>query len=49
VALRKGLSIDDALDYVQHQKPSADPLPHQRDDLREWWMRRSGEQARRAS
>lgn len=49
VALRKGLSIDDALDYVQHQKPSADPLPHQRDDLRNWWLSRSGQPARRAS
>jgi protein-tyrosine phosphatase len=49
VALRKGLSIDDALDYVQHQKPSADPLPHQRDDLRNWWLSRGGQSARRAS
>jgi protein-tyrosine phosphatase len=49
VALRKGLCIDDALDFVQSQKPSADPLPHQRDDLRHWWERRGGQPARRAS
>ena len=41
VALRKGLAIDDALAYVQQRKPSADPLPHQRDDLRRWWSGRS--------
>jgi protein-tyrosine phosphatase len=37
VALRDGLDIDEALAFVQHRKPSADPLPHQRDDLRRWW------------
>jgi protein-tyrosine phosphatase len=37
VALRNGLDIDDALAYVQRRKPSADPLPHQRENLREWW------------
>lgn len=40
VALRLGLDIDDALDYVQRRKPSADPLPHQREDLRRWWQAR---------
>jgi atypical dual specificity phosphatase len=41
VAVRRGLAIDDALDFVQARKPSADPLPHQREDLRAWWATRS--------
>ena len=40
VALRTGRDIEDALDYVQLRKPSADPLPHQREDLRRWWSAR---------
>jgi protein-tyrosine phosphatase len=42
VAVRKGLDIDEALAYVQAQKPSASPLPHQREDLHAWWTRRGG-------
>jgi protein-tyrosine phosphatase len=45
VAIRAGLDIDEALNYVQERKPSADPLPHQREDLRKWW---DGRQARGA-
>ncbi len=41
VAVRTGREIDDALDYVQLRKPSADPLPHQREDLRRWWADRA--------
>ncbi len=37
VAVRTGRDIDEALAYVQVRKPSADPLPHQREDLRRWW------------
>lgn len=37
VALRTGLEIDEALTLVQERKPTADPLPHQREDLRRWW------------
>jgi protein-tyrosine phosphatase len=37
VALRTGREIGEALDYVQDRKPSADPLPHQREDLQRWW------------
>ncbi len=37
VAVREGIEIDHALAYVQSRKPSADPLPHQREDLRRWW------------
>lgn len=40
VALRTGLEIDGALRLVQERKPSADPLPHQREDLRLWWEAR---------
>ena len=41
VALRDGIDIDQALEHVQTRKPSAEPLPHQRDDLRRWWNGRS--------
>ena len=37
VAIHDHLDIEDALALVQSRKPSADPLPHQRDDLRRWW------------
>jgi atypical dual specificity phosphatase len=40
VASRDGLEIDEALAKIQRKKPSADPLPHQRDDLRRWWTTR---------
>ena len=42
VAVRAGIEIDDALDEVQRRKPSADPLAHQRADLRRWWAARRG-------
>lgn len=41
VALRQGIDIDEALDYVRRRKPTADPLPHQREDLRRWWAARA--------
>lgn len=41
IALREGLDIDDALALVRARKPSADPLPHQREDVRRWWEARS--------
>jgi protein-tyrosine phosphatase len=37
IAARAGIQIDDALALVEERKPSADPLPHQREDLRRWW------------
>jgi protein-tyrosine phosphatase len=40
IAVRQGLDIDEALAQVQARKPSADPLPHQREDLRRWWQGR---------
>ena len=42
VAIYDGLSIDEALAYIQRRKPSAEPLPHQRQDLLTWWAERSG-------
>jgi protein-tyrosine phosphatase len=37
VALHDGIDIEEALAYVQQRKPSAEPLPHQREDLLAWW------------
>ena len=42
VALREGIDTDQAIAQVQLRKPSADPLPHQRDDLWQWWESRVG-------
>ena len=42
VATQDGIGIEEALEYVQSRKRSADPLPHQRDDLRSWWAARNG-------
>ena len=42
VALRDGVDVDDALEIVRVRKPSADPLPHQREDLWRWWQDRIG-------
>lgn len=41
VAVRDGVDVEEALALVQARKPSADPLPHQREDLRQWWDGRS--------
>ena len=46
VAVREDLDIDEALAWVQRRKPSADPLPHQRDDLHRWWKTRSASESR---
>jgi protein-tyrosine phosphatase len=40
VAVRPGLDIDEAVRLVRSRKPTADPLPHQREDLRRWWSMR---------
>lgn len=40
IAVRQRLDIDEALGRVKARKPSADPLPHQREDLRRWWQER---------
>jgi predicted protein tyrosine phosphatase len=40
VAIREQLDIERALEVVQTRKPSAEPLPHQREDLVWWWDER---------
>jgi protein-tyrosine phosphatase len=40
IAVREGLDIDAALEAVHQRKPSANPLPHQREDLHRWWSSR---------
>ncbi|MGA9859168.1 MAG: dual specificity protein phosphatase family protein [Solirubrobacteraceae bacterium] len=47
VAISDGMSLDEALAQVRRRKPSADPLPHQRDDLETWWTERSHQHRRR--
>jgi predicted protein tyrosine phosphatase len=41
VAIHEGLDIDEALLSLRRRKPSAEPLPHQQDDLRRWWDERA--------
>ena len=41
VAIRAGTDVEEALRLIQSRKPTADPLPHQRDDLRRWWDERA--------
>ena len=45
VAVLEGIPIEDALRSVQERKPSANPLPHQRADLADWWAARGPEPA----
>ena len=40
IATREGIPIDSAVSLVRARKPTANPLPHQRDDLRRWWLNR---------
>jgi predicted protein tyrosine phosphatase len=40
VAVKEGMWIEDALEHVRARKPSANPLPHQREDLIRWWNER---------
>jgi protein-tyrosine phosphatase len=40
VAVTEGIEIEDALEFVRRRKPSADPLPQQREDLLLWWAER---------
>lgn len=41
IAIREGIDIDLAMAKVRSMKPSADPLPHQREDMRAWWTART--------
>jgi predicted protein tyrosine phosphatase len=45
IATRDHVNVDEAVATVRTRKPSADPLPHQRDDLRRWWSGRFGRAA----
>jgi protein-tyrosine phosphatase len=42
IAVYDGLGIEQALAVVKQRKPSAEPLPHQREDLLTWWAERTG-------
>jgi protein-tyrosine phosphatase len=44
VAVRDEIELDEALRRIRERKPTANPLPHQRDDLVRWWSRRLAEQ-----
>jgi atypical dual specificity phosphatase len=48
VALVDQVSLAEALAIVQRHKPSADPLPHQLEDLKRWWDERAARAARAA-
>jgi predicted protein tyrosine phosphatase len=48
IAVRQDVDVDEALAIVQLRKPSADPLPHQREDLRRWWAERDARAPRGA-
>ena len=41
VAIVNESDIDEALAFVQARKPTAKPLPHQREDLLTWWRERA--------
>jgi len=41
VALREDVELEQALDLIRERKPTAQPLPHQRQDLQRWWTKRS--------
>lgn len=49
LAVREELELEEALEAVQRQKPSAQPLEHQLDDLQSWWRSHhaAGAEARR--
>lgn len=40
IAIRDRVDLDSALAHVQRLKTTADPLPHQRDDLSRWYESR---------
>jgi protein-tyrosine phosphatase len=49
VALRDGIGLDYALKRIAERKPTAEPLPHQREDLATWWALRDRMRADRAA
>jgi protein-tyrosine phosphatase len=40
LAVRQGVDVEPALRLVRSRRPAANPLPHQLDDLRRWWLSR---------
>jgi protein-tyrosine phosphatase len=40
LADRDGVELDQAMAQIKARKPSAEPLPHQVEDLERWWRRR---------
>jgi atypical dual specificity phosphatase len=40
LASREQIDPDEALRRIKSRTPTADPLPHQKDDLRAWWKAR---------
>ena len=42
LAIRDGIAPDQALAQIKRRKPSAEPLPHQLEDLHRWWRLRAG-------
>ena len=49
VAIHEHMDIDEALALVQLRKPTADPLPHQREDLKRWWEERASARSERGA
>jgi predicted protein tyrosine phosphatase len=45
VAVFSDVDIATALQWVRRHKPTADPLPHQRADLVDWWLTRGRREA----
>ncbi|MBA3328100.1 MAG: dual specificity protein phosphatase family protein [Solirubrobacterales bacterium] len=41
VALRDEIGLPEALGRIRERKPTAEPLPHQREDLANWWAQRN--------
>jgi protein-tyrosine phosphatase len=41
LALHDGIDPEEALARIKRRKPSAEPLPHQLQDLRRWWKLRA--------
>jgi predicted protein tyrosine phosphatase len=43
VAIQEDIDVETALGRVRARKPSARPLPHQREDLLRWWYARDAD------
>ncbi|CAN5604348.1 hypothetical protein BH20ACT17_BH20ACT17_14060 [soil metagenome] len=41
VAVREDVEPEQALERIRERKPTAQPLPHQRQDLMRWWAKRT--------